>query len=168
MPRQQMHHRRGFYEFPKDFAECVKRYIKASGLSVSERARRLGTSPVTVRRWSKGFQPTFDYLLALKDLAEDLGLSHLESDSSGNIQVNPIALCWTAHFAGPPARCGRKEQPDYSWPTAYYDRCLCGYQRGPFRFFLNRINPLSGSMLFRRLYASSIQPATVSGESFHL
>ena len=77
MPRQQMHHRRGFYEFPEDFAECVKRFIKASGLSVSEVARRLGTSPVTVRRWTKGVQPTSHYLLALQDLAEELGLSHL-------------------------------------------------------------------------------------------
>ncbi len=43
----------------------------------SELARRLGTSPLTIRRWMQGLQPTSHYLLALQDLAEELGLSHL-------------------------------------------------------------------------------------------
>ena len=78
MPRQKMHHRRGFYEFPEDFADCLKRFKEASGLSWSELARRLGTSPLTLRRWAKhGVQPSAHYLLALQDLAEELGLAHL-------------------------------------------------------------------------------------------
>ena len=42
MPRQQMRHLRGFYEFPDDFPECLRRLKEASGLSWSELARRLG------------------------------------------------------------------------------------------------------------------------------
>ena len=78
MPRQKMRHRRGFYEFPDDFPVCLVRFKEASGLSWSELARRLGTSPLTLRRWAKhGVQPSAHYLLALQDLAEELGLAHL-------------------------------------------------------------------------------------------
>ena len=78
MPRQKTRHRRGFYEFPDDFPECLRRLKEASGLSWSELARRLGTSPLTIRRWTKhGVQPSSHYLLALQDLAEELGLVHL-------------------------------------------------------------------------------------------
>ena len=78
MPRQKTRHRRGLYEFPEDFAECLVRFKEASGLSWSELARRLGTSPLTIRRWTKhGVQPSSHYLLALQDLAEELGLAHL-------------------------------------------------------------------------------------------
>ena len=77
MPRQHMKHHRGLYEFPEDFAECLERFKEASGLSWSELARRLGTSPLTIRRWRNGVQPGAHYLLALQDLAEELGLSHL-------------------------------------------------------------------------------------------
>ncbi len=68
---------RGYYEFPDDFPECLRRFKEASGLSWSELARRLGTSPLTIRRWLHGVQPTSHYLLALQDLAEELGLAHL-------------------------------------------------------------------------------------------
>ena len=78
MPRQKKRYRRGFYEFPEDFADCLVRLKEASGLSWSELARRLGASPLTLRRWTKhGVQPTSHYLLALQDLAEELGLAHL-------------------------------------------------------------------------------------------
>ena len=78
MPRKHKDHRRGFYEFPDNFSECLERFKEASGLSWSELARRLGTSPLTIRRWrKKGVQPSAHYLLALQDLAEELGLSHL-------------------------------------------------------------------------------------------
>ena len=78
MPRQKMRHRRGLYEFPEDFPQCLERFKEASGLSWSELARRLGTSPLTLRRWTRyGVQPSAHYLLALQDLAEELGLAHL-------------------------------------------------------------------------------------------
>lgn len=45
---------------------------------LGELARRLGTSPLTLRRWTRhGVQPSAHYLLALQDLAEELGLAHL-------------------------------------------------------------------------------------------
>ncbi len=77
MPRQKTPHRRGRYEFPDAFPECLRRFKEASGLSWSELARRLGTRPLTIRRWLNGVQPSAHYLLALQDLAEELGLSHL-------------------------------------------------------------------------------------------
>ena len=77
MPRQKMRHRRGRYEFPDDFPEFLRRFKEASGLSWSEMARRLGTRPLTIRRWLAGVQPSAHYLLALQDLAEEFGLSHL-------------------------------------------------------------------------------------------
>lgn len=77
MPRQKLPHKRGFYEFPDDFPQCLERFKEASGLSWSELARRLGTSTLTIRRWLNGVQPSARYLLALQDLAEELGLAHL-------------------------------------------------------------------------------------------
>ena len=77
MPRQKTRHRRGYYEFPDDFPQCLLRLKEASGLSWSELARLLGTSPLTLRRWLAGVQPTSHYLLALQDLAEELNLGHL-------------------------------------------------------------------------------------------
>jgi len=76
MPRQKLPHERGLYEFPDDFPQCLERLKEASGLSWSELARRLGTSPLTIRRWLNGVQPSARYLLALPDLAEELGLAH--------------------------------------------------------------------------------------------
>ena len=77
MPRQKLPHERGLYEFPDDFPQCLERLKEASGLSWSELARRLGTSTLTLRRWLNGVQPSARYLLALQDLAEELGLAHL-------------------------------------------------------------------------------------------
>jgi len=77
MPRQKLPHERGLYEFPDDFPQCLERFKEASGLSWSELARRLGTSTLTLRRWLNGVQPSSRYLLALQDLAEELGLAHL-------------------------------------------------------------------------------------------
>ncbi|MDE2780261.1 MAG: helix-turn-helix transcriptional regulator [Chloroflexota bacterium] len=77
MPRQKMRHQRGLYQFPDDFPDCLQRIKEASGLSWSELARRLGTSPLTIRRWRRGVQPSAHYLLALQDLTEELGLAHL-------------------------------------------------------------------------------------------
>ncbi len=79
MPRQRIDHRsETYYAFPDDFGECLVRFKKASELSWAEIARRLGTSPLTVRRWWKyGVRPSSHYLLALQDLANGLGLGHM-------------------------------------------------------------------------------------------
>ena len=69
MPRQRTHHRSGsYYVFPDDFGDCLARFKEESGLSWAEIARRLGTTPLTVRRWWKrGGRPSSHYLLALQD-----------------------------------------------------------------------------------------------------
>ena len=78
MPRQRIHHSRITYNFPGDFAERLKRFQKECGLSWSEIARRLGTYRHTVWRWKAGRgRPHTEHMMALLELAEDLGLAHL-------------------------------------------------------------------------------------------
>ncbi|MCY4582735.1 MAG: helix-turn-helix domain-containing protein [Chloroflexi bacterium] len=77
MPRQRLTHRRAVHVFPEDFAESLERIREASGLSWNELARRLGTSPLTVRRWRQGVRPNAQHLFAIMNVAADLGLIHL-------------------------------------------------------------------------------------------
>lgn len=77
MPRQRLTHRRAVHVFPEDFAGSLERIREASGLSWSELARRLGTSPLTVRRWRQGVRPNAHHLFALMAVARDIGVSHL-------------------------------------------------------------------------------------------
>ena len=77
MPRQRLTHRRTVHVFPEDFAEGLERIREASGLSWNELARRLGTNPLTLRRWRGGVRPNAHHLFALMNVAADLGLSHL-------------------------------------------------------------------------------------------
>lgn len=77
MPRQRLVHRRAVHVFPEDFAESLERIKEESGLSWSELARRLGTNPLTVRRWRQGAHPNAHHLFALMAVARDLGLIHL-------------------------------------------------------------------------------------------
>ena len=93
MPRQRTHHRSGsYYVFPDDFGDCLVRFKEESGLSWAEIARRLGTTPLTVRRWWKhGVRPSSHYLLALQDLADGMGLGHMlpEASESGACPSEP-------------------------------------------------------------------------------
>ena len=74
MPRQRIHHTRETYDFP----ERLKRFKEESGLTWAELNRRLGTHPYTMRRWVLGrARPSMRYMMALLELAEDLGLAHL-------------------------------------------------------------------------------------------
>ncbi len=68
---------REVHVFPKDFPQGLERLKEASGLTWTELARRLGTSPLTLRRWRKGVRPNALHLLALQSLAASLELSHL-------------------------------------------------------------------------------------------
>ena len=78
MPRQRTHYRRRVYLFPNDFPERLKRFQEESGLSWSESARRLGTYRHTVWRWAEGgVRPNAQHMMALLELANDLGLGHL-------------------------------------------------------------------------------------------
>ena len=54
------------------------RFKEEPGLSWAEMNRRLGTGPQTMRRWKKGQSlPSTRHMMALLDLAGDLGLGHL-------------------------------------------------------------------------------------------
>ena len=78
MPRQRVDHSRRVYVFPPDFAQRLKRFMEEADMSQAELARRLGTYPYTVKRWTdKGVRPHYQYQMALLDLADDLGLAHL-------------------------------------------------------------------------------------------
>ena len=78
MPRQRTDYYRTTYDFPDDFAERLKRCQKESGLSWSEIARRIGTYRHTVFRWVNGSsRPNTEHMMALLELAKDLGLTHI-------------------------------------------------------------------------------------------
>ena len=81
MPRQRTKYKRITYEFPDDFPLRLKRFKEESGLSWSEIARRLGTYPHTVWRWTVGrTRPNTEHMMALLDLANSLDLGHLFTD----------------------------------------------------------------------------------------
>ncbi len=81
MPRQRIDYNIQTYGFPDDFPDRLKRFQVESGLSWSEIARRIGTYRHTVRRWKEGLsRPNMEHMMALLDLAEDLGLRHIFTD----------------------------------------------------------------------------------------
>ncbi len=85
MPRQRLIHRRAVHVFPENFAESLERIREASGLSWSELARRLGTNPLTLRRWRHGIHSNAHHLFALMAVARDLGVSHLLPTSASEV-----------------------------------------------------------------------------------
>ena len=81
MPRQRIHHSRVTYQVPHDFPERLERFKEESGLSWAEMARRLRTYPYTIRRWwKKDVRPSTRNMMALLELADDLGFGHLFTD----------------------------------------------------------------------------------------
>ena len=74
MPRRRINHGRRVYVFPDDFPQRLELFKEASGLSWAELARRLGTSDLNLRRWRAGTRPHPDHLMALLELADELGL----------------------------------------------------------------------------------------------
>ena len=78
MPRQRIEYRRISYTFPGDFSQRLERFREESGLTWAEIARRLGTYPHTLWRWrNMGVRPSAEHMLALLELAEELGLGRL-------------------------------------------------------------------------------------------
>ena len=65
------------YELTGDFAQALEAFKKASGLTWAEIARLLGTSVVNLWRWRKGVVPNTHHLLALRELADGMGMGHL-------------------------------------------------------------------------------------------
>ena len=81
MPRQRIDYNIPTYSFPEDFPERLKRFQVESGLSWSEIARRIGTYRYTVWRWKEGRGgPNTEHMMALLELADDLGLAHMFTD----------------------------------------------------------------------------------------
>ena len=81
MPRQRTLYITRTQAFPGDFPERLKRFQRESGLSWSEISRRLGTYRHTVWRWKEGRgRPNAEHMIALHDLAEELGLLHIFTD----------------------------------------------------------------------------------------
>ncbi len=79
MPRQRKHHRREVHTFPEDFPRKLEQLKDASGLTWSELARRLGTNPLTLRRWRQGARPNALHLFALLEVAVSFDLPDLLS-----------------------------------------------------------------------------------------
>ena len=78
MSRKRVRSRRTVYVLTGDFAQGREAFKEASGLPWAEIARLLGTSVLNLWRWrKKGVQPNMEYLLALQELADGLGLGHL-------------------------------------------------------------------------------------------
>ena len=90
MPRQRTRYPRATYVFPEDFAQCLDRFKKAAGLSSSELARLVGTTPHTVRRWGTGVRPSAQNLMALLELADHMGLGHMLP--TGRARREPIQI----------------------------------------------------------------------------
>ena len=81
MPKQSVNYNRRTYDFPEDFPQRPERFQKESGLSWSEIARRIGTYRHTVWRWQADrVRPNVEHMMALLDLAEELGLRHIFTD----------------------------------------------------------------------------------------
>ena len=90
MPQQCTRYNRTRRDLLDDFPERLRRFKEASGLSWAEIARRLGTTPKTVRRWYQGKgRPNAYYLLALQDLAKGLGLGHMLTAQEGRGDTRP-------------------------------------------------------------------------------
>ena len=98
MGRRRIHHSRTVYVLPADFPERLKALQKQSDLPWAEIARRIGTYPYTVWRWYEGgVRPHYRHQMALIELADELGLSHLltswtlpdESESEASTEIVP-------------------------------------------------------------------------------
>ena len=77
MPRQRRYYRRDVHVCPEDFPQRLERRKEESGLTWSELAARLETSPLTLRRWRQGVRPNAFHLLALLEVAASLDLAQL-------------------------------------------------------------------------------------------
>ncbi len=78
MSRTQQHvYRTEPSRFPPDFPERLGRFVEAAGLSWRGLARRLHVSARCVWRWKAGTNPDPGHLVALFNLAAEMGLLHI-------------------------------------------------------------------------------------------
>ena len=63
------------YDFPADFSERLKLFLKKSGLSTRGLARLMGVRPDRVRKWrNRGVAPSHAHLFLLLNIADAMGL----------------------------------------------------------------------------------------------
>ena len=107
MGRQQWVYRRSPAEFPPDFPQRLERLKDAAGLSWRGLARRLGVDARLLRRWRTGTRPDAGHLLALLQVADELGLLRhlLPQAGSGEPSGN-------ATSAGPTLSGSREPRPE--------------------------------------------------------
>ena len=77
MARQRKLYTRRPPAFPEDFPRRLEQFKEVSKLSWGELAELLGTTPLRLRRWRRGVRPSREYIIALLELADDLGLTRL-------------------------------------------------------------------------------------------
>ena len=77
MPRQRMDHKWAAKSFPEDFPLCLERFKDTSGLTWKDMAQRLGTSPLSLRRWRGGMRPSSSARSISARRWRELGLAHL-------------------------------------------------------------------------------------------
>ncbi len=63
--------------FPPDFPERLERFREAGGFSSRALARRLRVDNRMLRRWRRGAQPDPGQLVALFNLAAEMGILHI-------------------------------------------------------------------------------------------
>ena len=81
--------------FPLDFHERLEKFVQAAGLSWRGLARRLRVSVRCVWRWKAGTKPDSGHLVALFNLAAEVGLLHILLPAVGEPPqtVEPRAAC---------------------------------------------------------------------------
>ena len=75
--RQQWVYRIEPSRFPTDFPERLERFMEAADLSSRGLARLLRVDNRMLRRWRKGTRPDPGHLIALFNLAAEMGLLHI-------------------------------------------------------------------------------------------
>ena len=93
--RQQWVYRVEPSPFPEDFPEQLERFRVAAGLTSRGLARRLRVGVRCVWRWNAGRKPDAGHLVALFNLAAEMGLLHILLPAAGE-QVksgSPCASC---------------------------------------------------------------------------
>ena len=126
MPRQRTNYIRETYNFLSDFPERLERFQRESGLPWAELIRRLGIDPETMRRWRQGRSlPSARHLMALLNLADDLGLCHI---FNGGRRRAPLETRDETTVAGVPHR--RRRPSSKLPPGMAADTGRTGTQKG--------------------------------------
>jgi len=97
--RQQWVYRVEPSPFPEDFPQQLKLFRKAGGFTSRGLARRLRVGVRCVWRWNAGRKPDAGHLVALFNLAAEMGLLHILLPAAGE-QIKSGHPCMSC---GPPS-----------------------------------------------------------------